>query len=1102
MNNPNNRWGNNPTLDNSTSAPPRPSPMNTYTSTYYSNAPLMGSSATGSIVTNSRNTTAINSSISPNNNLGLRKRDGFAILTCLFLLRLAFTPSDGSGGGAFINFADSSVGASMELAFYSPFRSTPPKTTISARKKINGDEKTARPVPLDIDGDGVVEAMVVPVFLKREEVAEEIKDLKDGAQKSNRRYGDSVRNDDEDNGKLLSGWERDGSWGLRILNLKPLHRRRDDNSHYYSEEGAVAGPFAPRSMFLAPLLRFSSKEELENKDGKDETDYSRTNNNSYNNNNNNNNNNKSTYPLKLLSIQIPIQRTQLGEDEKSRQRHKRDSSYTGTIYGTGSGPPPRDDPNHKNYDRTRHYFCGRDWHHASQSCHKHCPSGVSSECGEGETCYADTPCDALLGSDSDNSSNDMNNLEETPEMALTPRGTLPGIVTVWSDGSVSLHVITADISSSSSASNSNADGKQAQHRAKRTRQKNKKPDLELRQLWRVYPLESSENIGNGIANGIHLNSGEGSEVYFDELGVAFESGAIYGVATIAASGEDGKRETKKTRIGDHGAILLGGRYTLESKGQSHPLKVSFHALDALTGASLWELKANRDAKRSSKSPQETDEGPKIPIIHTTSSARRRSHLPTSDAMDPDLDNENAFVEGEDVMTSESCLAHFRASVLDGDSGALPHEFWGDNQGGSISVGRFDRTKRSGRNKGRSPIKKGRHTFHKKPGSYGEVKDDSVVSAINHVAGGNGAIVGNRGGPGSGRSWQSDLINRAVPRRLVVKQRYNAIHPHIGKPNVVLFHGSDGLAVLSLKNGHPVCHVSLTDHALYADVDQDGVIDNIQVVTSPEGFSKSSGIQMLIQRITKSASVSTDDENRRRGKPDAPVICHALVMSGLPPREELFTAPLCLGGPLMSVNPSKPQAGLSAAPPLLVEGSLGYGYDVVFAMNNGVVARYDFNGREVWRKKGGLSDGTPTWSTSDSAFLGRIQFGAVRELHTSVSASAHRNQHRPGSPARPILLSGEDGAALISPASGKVLSSIVYPQSITSQPLLSDLDGDGTDDLLVVSSDAIWGYRVLVETGRSGFFSLVVVTVVIGVALAALVHKTSQPPGRLKRSMDA
>jgi hypothetical protein len=283
-----------------------------------------------------------------------------------------------------------------------------------------------------------------------------------------------------------------------------------------------------------------------------------------------------------------------------------------------------------------------------------------------------------------------------------------------------------------------------------------------------------------------------------------------------------------------------------------------------------------------------------------------------------------------------------------------------------------------------------------------------------------------------------------------------------------------------------------DHSLYADMDQDGSIDTIQVVTSPETSGKSSAVTSLINRFAAEAS-------KGEMQPGSQVICHALVTSGLPPREEVFTAPLCLGGP---INPSQPH--VIAAPPLLVEGSMGFGSDVVFAMSNGVVVRYDFNGREIWRKKGGLNDGTPSWRSGRSAaFLGRIQFGATHEAHSSVSASSHRNQHRPGSPLRPIILSGENGAALISPASGKVLASVVYPQSVSSPPLLADLSGDGTDDLLVASDDAIWGYRVVVETGRSGGFVIVVVTLLIGVALSALIHKSNIQPGQTpKRSTDA
>jgi hypothetical protein len=99
-----------------------------------------------------------------------------------------------------------------------------------------------------------------------------------------------------------------------------------------------------------------------------------------------------------------------------------------------------------------------------------------------------------------------------------------------------------------------------------------------------------------------------------------------------------------------------------------------------------------------------------------------------------------------------------------------------------------------------------------------------------------------------------------------------------------------------------------------------------------------------------------------------------------------------------------------------------------------------------------------------------------------------------------VLSGEDKAAILSPANGKVLASVTFPQSAVGQPFLGDLNGDGTDDLCVVSKDAVWGYRIIVETGRSGFFSIVVTTLVIGVALSALIHKTNSHTSR--RSMDA
>ena len=199
---------------------------------------------------------------------------------------------------------------------------------------------------MDIDGDGVVDGLAMGVYLDEAGLTEEMEERSRRETKAGRKA--QVRGI---SGVDPSDW-RGGKWGLRILNLKPLHR--DDEKDALSK---LNGPFVPNTLFLSPLADTAVTSA-----GLDQE----------------------VYPLKMLPLQIPMQRITLGEEEKSRQRHKKDS------YGTNSGIPPKNEYNQE-YDRTRHYFCGRDWHHAANSCHRHCPGGSSSDCGEGESCFADTP---------------------------------------------------------------------------------------------------------------------------------------------------------------------------------------------------------------------------------------------------------------------------------------------------------------------------------------------------------------------------------------------------------------------------------------------------------------------------------------------------------------------------------------------------------------------------------------------------------------------------------------------------------------------------------------------------------------------------------------
>ena len=350
----------------------------------------------GGINSYNNTTTESNGRLPPKQSINLRYRDGFAIVACLFLLRLAFTPTNTSSThhhAGIINTADTSIIASIQLAFYTPYQSRSSKVinNNSHRLKLRdttdnhnaGGERTARPIPLDIDGDNIYESLVVPTFLKRSDLVKE-KDIELKAlntmkhkKKSYNKYKRDIDNCYKDDNEH---WSEDGSWGLRILNLNPLHKKDSTD-----DSMLLDGPFSPRSVFLSPLLPPSSSHDEEEKD-ESLNEQARI----YQHKKKKSTNDDNTYPIKLLSIQIPMKRTHLGEEEKSRQRHNVKQSSSG-IYGKNSMIPPKDHENEFNYDRTRHYFCGKDWHHASESCHKHCGSGTSSDCGEGETCYADTP---------------------------------------------------------------------------------------------------------------------------------------------------------------------------------------------------------------------------------------------------------------------------------------------------------------------------------------------------------------------------------------------------------------------------------------------------------------------------------------------------------------------------------------------------------------------------------------------------------------------------------------------------------------------------------------------------------------------------------------
>ncbi|KAL3769490.1 hypothetical protein ACHAWO_006188 [Cyclotella atomus] len=75
-------------------------------------------------------------------------------------------------------------------------------------------------------------------------------------------------------------------------------------------------------------------------------------------------------------------------------RSDSDCCFGQTCYSSATACPA------PNFQGSAHFFCGTDFCDASFRCNKPCPSGFNWECDIGESCYANTPCDADLSANS------------------------------------------------------------------------------------------------------------------------------------------------------------------------------------------------------------------------------------------------------------------------------------------------------------------------------------------------------------------------------------------------------------------------------------------------------------------------------------------------------------------------------------------------------------------------------------------------------------------------------------------------------------------------------------------------------------------------------
>ncbi|MED6149605.1 hypothetical protein PIB30_064076 [Stylosanthes scabra] len=373
---------------------------------------------------------------------------------------------------------------------------------------------------------------------------------------------------------------------------------------------------------------------------------------------------------------------------------------------------------------------------------------------------------------------------------------------------------------------------------------------------------------------------------------------------------------------------------------------------------------------------------------------------------------------------------FRESIL----GVMPHH-WDRREDTLLKLAHFRRHKR--KTLKRTPGKSTSYPFHKPEENHPPGKDST--KKISNIIGKAANYAG---------SAKSKKHLPFVPTITNYTQVWWV-------PNVVVAHQKEGIEAIHLASGRTICRLHLQEGGLHADINGDGVLDHVQAVGG-------NGAEQTV--------VSGSMEVLRP--------CWAIATSGVPIREQLFNVSICHynhfnlfqhGDLYRSFGRSSDIASLEVATPILIPTNDGHRHR---KGSHGDITSYSpgLHGHDAiwqWQQSTGVS-----WSNMPSP-SGMMEGGQVVPTLKPLSLRLHDNQEM-------ILAAGEQEAVIISPG-GSILATIELPAPPTHVLISEDFSNDGLTDLILVTSNGVYGF---VQTRQPGalFFSMLVgcLIVVMGV----------------------
>lgn len=320
-------------------------------------------------------------------------------------------------------------------------------------------------------------------------------------------------------------------------------------------------------------------------------------------------------------------------------------------------------------------------------------------------------------------------------------------------------------------------------------------------------------------------------------------------------------------------------------------------------------------------------------------------------------------------------------------------------------------------------------------------------------------------PCTGKSCEQDAVAKVIGTMSnKATKDGRASSPEAMPPNAIVAHLKEGIEAVHLYTGRTICKLHLPEGGLHVDLNGDGVLDHIQV-TGAGGHAPFPH-------------------------------CYAYATSGVPPNEPFFNGSICgnwwTDALRFATDSPHLKGGLSEldiAPPAMLpiptpRGELRFRYGqrgyALFLNNRGEVTAFNARGRRKW-----------TINTN-------CGWNAKRHKHTQPTLKPFplRTHALPTA----ILVAGRSTAEVIS-EHGNALATFFLPDRPVMPLEIVDLNGDGLNDVLLISKRIIYAYIQVPNLGGRPFAMLVLCLIVAMGTIYAAQHTGTEPTKKIKRSTD-